>query len=183
MAAAAATARKKYDIWSANMREEALAETMRNFGVNRDSADNGRSVEWYDYTMANRFSKDGKTNRLKRKRMGADFDHDDEDSNEMDTDLMEASGCGGAGGKQYGGKRVCFSERGARQSRTPSPQDYPRMLDDLIESADIPLSDEDLAKDLAAKLRETNEALICKYIKYRCQIDGQLVIAFSIPII
>lgn len=138
-------ARKKYNIWTEKIREDSLTETMRNFGVNRDGGDS-RSVEWYDHTLTNRFSKDGKTNRLKRRRhsggrrkndQDADDDDEEQDGNSMDMD------CGG------GGKRVCYNN--SRVNRA-------RVLDDLETPEDAPL--EEVAKEIARNLKESNEGLI-----------------------
>lgn len=135
--------RKKYDIWTEKIREDSLTETMRNFGVNREGGD-GRNIEWYDYTLTNRFAKDGKTNRLKRRRQSGGEERqyqqdaeEDDDDNSMDMDCS-------------GGKRVCYNNRKHNRAR---------ILEDLV-VVDAEASSEEVAKELAQKLKESNEALI-----------------------
>lgn len=135
------TARKKYDIWSEKIREDSLTETMRNFGVNRDG-DNARNVEWYDHTMGGtRFAKDGTTNRLKRRRSSGRSRLSSDDRDEDDSMDMEGAG----------GKRVCYSKNWKSKRR---------VLEDLEASEEATL--EEVAKELAQKLHETNESLIRK---------------------
>lgn len=134
-------AKKKYNIWTERIREEALTETMRNFGVNRDGAGDNRNVEWYDHTLGNRFAKDGKTNRLKRRSSGGGGGggRDEEDDDSMDMDY---------GG---GGKRTRYNNHHQKQSK-------PRNLEDLTAPADAKL--EEVATEIARNLKETNEALV-----------------------
>lgn len=143
--------RKKYDIWTEKIREDSLTETMRNFGVNRDGRDD-RSIEWYDHTLGNRFGKDGKTNRLKRRRNSGNGSRsrgsvngreEDEDDEEDGDNAMECSG----------GKRVCYNNRKPNRAR---------LLEDLVAGEGASL--EEFAKEVTEKLKESNEALIRKFI-------------------
>lgn len=131
----------KYDIWSSKLREDSLTETMRNFGVNRQEGDNNRNVEWYDFTVKNRFAKDG-TNRLKRRRSNGsrETDERDEDDSNDHTDV--------------GSKRFCSNRRGSK-----SPQN-PRHLGNLELHENHTC--EDMAKEVANKLNEKNDVLIRK---------------------
>lgn len=141
-------ARKKYNIWTEKIREDSLTETMRNFGVNRDGGDS-RNVEWYDHTLGNRFAKDGKTNRLKRRRHSGgrrrDGDGDDQEEvggSDQDGDSMDMD-CSS-------GKRVCYNNN--------SKQNRARVLADLEAPEEATL--EEVAKEIAANLKEANEGLI-----------------------
>lgn len=133
--------KNKYNIWTEKIREDSLTETMRNFGVNRDGGDS-RSVEWYDHTLGSRFSKDGVTNRLKRRRHSGGRQRDEDQEDQEDGDSMDMD---------YGnaGKRVCHNN--SRQNRA-------RLLDDLDLPEEATL--EEFGKQLAKNLKESNEALI-----------------------
>lgn len=126
---------------------------MRNCGVNREGGE-GRHVEWYDHTLGNRFGKDGQ-NRLKRRRhSGAAGGGRRRESNEEDLDDVDLDGEDSLDMYHNHGKRVCYNN---------SKQNKARLLDDLEAAEDASL--EDVAKEIARNLKESNEALIVQVTK------------------
>lgn len=135
-------AQKKYDIWSTRVQDEVLAETLNSCDVTLK--DRSRDAETYDYTLNNAY-------------------YDDADS-ESKPNFKEESR---RNNKRTRADRNNVNFRQAKRSHSRENKGHnvsskPRFLLPLTVNVDS--NEEEIAKDIANKLYEEKEDLICEYI-------------------
>lgn len=135
-------AQKKYDIWSTRVQDEVLAETLNSCDVTLK--DRSRDAETYDFSLSKDYYGDGDTE------IKPNFKEEPRTNNKRTrTDR----------------NNVNFRQAKRSQSRDNRRQNVsskPRFLIPL--NVNIDSKEDEIAKDIANKLYEEKEDLICKYL-------------------
>lgn len=160
---------KKNNIWASGLQEESLMENLKGCGVDQQSTNYDRSVESYDYSIKYRLNGD---NALKR-RQSTNSDSSNEkpfscfNQKQSKNKRFRANsmGSGSASGQQHSKRNVRLrlgNVKGEDSSSNDGAQlNAPRTIIDLNEiTADT--TNEDVARDMANKLYEEKDELMCK---------------------
>jgi phosphorylated adapter RNA export protein len=130
---------KKYNVWSSGIQEEVLTQELTNCEV-AQRYERNRDVESYDYTMS----------------------HNNTNPEEYYGNLPRTSNKRHHGECQSRGIRARLGRR--RRSSDDAMKGLPRTMLDLTTTVDN--TAEEVAKDIANKLCEEKEELICKYYTF-----------------
>lgn len=147
--------RKKYDIWSTRVQEDVLAETLNSCDVS--TKDRSRSVESYDYTLGRKYY----NNELEDTK-----DHFKEQEFRKNNKRTRDDR-----------KNTNFKPQRRRSCSRENVKGSERNIMDLVKDENC--GEEDLAKDIANKLYEEKEDLICEYKFHMYRSYGHLHITIG----
>lgn len=137
-------AKKNYDIWSTKVQEDVLAETLNSCDVT--AKDRSRDVESYDFSLGTKYYQNEERDYIRNQFQ----DQEPKKGNKRTRDNR---------------KNANFrQQQRKRSSSRESIKGSPREILDLV--ADENCSEEDLAKDIANKLYEEKQELICKFFSH-----------------
>lgn len=134
------TTQNKYNIWCSELQETSLTEELVNCDVRQNMLDRSRDVESYDYSLA--YTMDDQH----------DVDSFGNKSREFPQGTKRRYGDRGSVKLRLGKRRSSSNERDCRGS--------PRTIFDL--NVTVENTDEEVASDIANKLCEEKDDLICK---------------------
>lgn len=140
---------KKYNIWTADIQEESLMENLKGCGVDREKSNYDRKSEQYDYTLKYRLNGD---NSLKRRQ-----------SNNSEDDVFEGQSQNKRFRSNISGRKNVRLRLGHHSDSSSNESDVlrqPRVILDLNITADS--TNDDVARDLANKLYEEKDDLMCE---------------------
>lgn len=150
---------KKYNIWSTSLQEEVM-ENLKGCGVDQDSGKYDRNIESYDYSLKYRLNGE---NTLKRRQSYSD----DSDKGNNGSIFFETKNkrfrANSLNVKDRKNVRLRLGNRGSEDSSSndgTSAMKGPRCILDLTCGADA--EDDAVAKDIANKLYEEKDDLMCK---------------------
>lgn len=152
----------KYQIWSASLQEESLMENLQGCDVTKNKMRN-RDVESYDYSLGYRL--EGEVKSLKRRK-----------SPETEDYYLQNESKRARGHNNHFNNRRSVKERlGARKNSVCD--NSPRSILDLVITLEN--TDEEIAKDIANKLCEEKDNLLCELLEFCC-LFGFLLIFFLV---
>lgn len=162
---------KKNNIWASGLQEESLMENLKGCGVDQQTNNYDRSVESYDYSIKYRMNGE---NALKRRQSTNSDSSNDKpfacfnQQKQSKNKRFRANSMGSGGGS--GSKRNVRMRLGVVKGEDSSSNDgthqlnAPRTIIDLNEITGE-TSNEDVARDMANKLYEEKDELMCEWIK------------------
>lgn len=161
---------KNYNIWASGLQEESLMENLKGCGVDRESTNYDRNIESYDYKLKYRLNGE---NTLKRRQSTNSDDSSNGKSNfnffsqQQQSSVQSKSKRFRTGEMGSNGRKNVRLRLGSQKSDDSSSNDShqlngPRRILDLNITENS--SNEDVARDLANKLYEEKDDLMCKYI-------------------
>lgn len=161
-AAVCATAQKKYNIWSSTLQEDSLTEYLKGCEVNTNcSSSYDRDIESYDYNLKHRMNG---ANVLKRRQSHSD-DSDsspDRQISKKAKNINDASRWRRSSRQRNPNKRF-HRDKGDDTSSGDEDIRSPRMILDLNSYNDG--DHDEIARDIANKLAEDKDELLCKFPK------------------
>lgn len=159
--------KKNYNIWSAGLQEETLMENLKGCGVDRKTSNYDRNIESYDYSLKYRLNGE---NTLKRRQSTNSDDSSNGKSNFNCFAAQQQKSTQQSKTKRFrtnsmNGRKNVRLRLGAQKSDDSSSNDThqlngPRHILDLNITEGT--SNEDVARDLANKLYEEKDDLMCK---------------------
>lgn len=146
---------KKYNIWTADLQEESLMENLKGCGVDTATSNYDRKSEQYDYTLKYRLN--GK-NSLKRRQSHNSEEDTDYFASQTQNKRFRSNSSGQSSRKNV---RLRVGQRSGDDSSSNDSEilRQPRVILDLNITASS--THEDVARDLANKLYEEKDDLMC----------------------
>lgn len=139
----------KYQIWSASLQEESLMENLQGCDVTKNKMRN-RDVESYDYSLGYRL--EGEVKSLKRRKSPETDNYYSQNDNKRSR----------GHNNQFNNRRSVKDRLGARKNSFCD--NLPRSILDLVITLEN--TDEEIAKDIANKLCEEKDSLMCKCLSF-----------------
>lgn len=133
---------KRYDIWSTRVQDEVLAETLNSCDVT--VKDRSRDAETYDFSLGKKYYEEEESQTVEEKL----FKGDHRTSNKRTR-------------ADRNNTNFRQTKRTHKEKKGDNVTSKPRMLLDLVVNIDS--TEEQIAKDIANKLYEEKEDLICKF--------------------
>lgn len=138
----------KYQIWSSSLQEESLMENLQGCDVTKNKMRN-RDVESYDYSLGYRL--EGEFKSLKR-RKSPETDYYSQNDNKRSRGPYN----------QINNRKSVKDRLGARKNSVCD--NSPRCILDLVITLEN--TDEEIAKDIANKLCEEKDSLMCESFRF-----------------
>lgn len=147
---------KKNNIWASGLQEESLMENLKGCGVDQESSNYDRSVESYDYSLKYRMDD---TNSRKRRQST----HSDSSCEQQVTHFGQKS----SNSKRFransmGSKRNVRFRIGVKSDGSSSNDGVLNAPRTVLDLNVLNGSNEELARDLANKLYEEKDDLMCE---------------------
>lgn len=150
---------KKYNIWTADIQEESLMENLKGCGVDKATSNYDRKSEQYDFTLKYRLNGE---NSLKRRQSNNSEDDTDYFATKSQNKRFRSNSSGQSSRKNV---RLRVGHRSGDDSSSNDSEvlRQPRVILDLNVTATS--THDDIARDLANKLYEEKDDLMCKFSK------------------
>lgn len=155
---------KKNNIWAAGLQEESLMENLKGCGVDQQSTNYDRSVESYDYSI--KYRMDGENSRKRRQSTNSDSSNGQQPfacfGQKQSKNKRFRSNSMGNGSKRNVRLRLGVVKGEDSSSNEGGQLNAPRVIIDLNEIT-AETSNEDVARDMANKLYEEKDELMCEF--------------------